>query len=248
MKTYTLSKSTYIRGLQCLKSLYLNKHRSYLRDKLSEEQLAKFTRGHTVGKLAQQLFPGGIEMARPGVATADKTQQFISEGIPVIYEACFLYNDVLIAIDILVRSEYGWNAYEVKSSGALSETYYNDAYIKDYVIRGSGLNLNSFFLVYRDSSIEIEVNSEVSQLFKFEQLPPKQAGFWNEIESELSLMKETLNRTHSPDIAPGKQCMNPYPCDFRGICWKGKSEEEIDALLAAKESLGSASSDPNEIQ
>src|SRR5665647_3976043 len=63
-------KRQYIRGLQCYKSLYLNKFRPYLRDKISEEQLAKFARGHAVGKVAQQLFPGGIVMSRPGISSA----------------------------------------------------------------------------------------------------------------------------------------------------------------------------------
>jgi len=52
MEKHVLSKSTFIRGNQCLKSLYLNKKRPFLRDKLSPEQLEKFRRGHNVGFLA----------------------------------------------------------------------------------------------------------------------------------------------------------------------------------------------------
>ena len=62
MEKHLLSKSTFIRGNQCLKSLYLNKKRPFLRDRLSPEQLAKFKRGHRVGELAQQLFPGGTDL------------------------------------------------------------------------------------------------------------------------------------------------------------------------------------------
>ena len=83
MPAFSLSKSTYIRGLQCLKSLYLNKHRSFLRDRLSEEQLAKFARGHAIGKVARQLFPGGVEIPAPSEASARKTQKLIAEGYVV---------------------------------------------------------------------------------------------------------------------------------------------------------------------
>ena len=134
MSEYILSKSTYIRGLQCHKSLYLNKFRPYLRDKISEEQLAKFARGHAVGKVAQQLFPGGITMSRPGKPSAEKTGQLISEGFPVIYEACFISDNVIVALDILVRDGNGYNAYEVKSSLALSNVYYNDAFLQYHII------------------------------------------------------------------------------------------------------------------
>ncbi|HSV76477.1 MAG TPA: hypothetical protein VLH37_05540 [Bacteroidales bacterium] len=58
-----LSKSTFVRGLQCEKSLYLHKQRPFLRDALSPEQLAKFSRGTDVGLYARSLFPGGVNAA-----------------------------------------------------------------------------------------------------------------------------------------------------------------------------------------
>jgi len=53
-----LSKSRYIRGTNCSKSLWLYKHK---RDeqKISEATMAVFARGTSVGELAQQYFPGG---------------------------------------------------------------------------------------------------------------------------------------------------------------------------------------------
>ena len=57
-----LSKSTFIRSLQCLKSLYLYKRAYHLQDTISAEQQAIFDRGHSVGRLAQNLFPGGVDV------------------------------------------------------------------------------------------------------------------------------------------------------------------------------------------
>ncbi len=62
MEKHILSKSTFIRGVQCLKSLYLNKKRPFLRDKLFAEQKAKYKRGWDIGLIAQELFPGGINL------------------------------------------------------------------------------------------------------------------------------------------------------------------------------------------
>jgi len=56
-----LSKSLYIRGLQCHKSLYLHKYQPELKDGMSGEQEALFNTGHEVGDYAKQLFPGGVE-------------------------------------------------------------------------------------------------------------------------------------------------------------------------------------------
>ena len=49
------------------------------------------------------------------VESVGKTLNLISKGESIIYEATFQYNNVLAALDILVKDEEGWKAYEVKS-------------------------------------------------------------------------------------------------------------------------------------
>lgn len=231
MAEHSLSKSTYIRGLQCNKSLYLHKFRPYLRDKLSEEQLAKFARGHVVGKVAQQLFPGGTTLARPSKTTAEKTQKLIEEGVKVIYEACFMYQDVIVAIDILVKKDSMWEAYEVKSSYSLSETYYNDAALQYNIICGSGLQLNSFSLVYRNPEMEIPVDEFKADGFLFTDVTDFCVKKSEDVIDKINYFKDILLLTNSPDIQPGEHCMKPYPCDFRGVCWKKLTDEQRNELL-----------------
>jgi hypothetical protein len=228
---YTLSKSTYIRGLQCYKSLYLNKFRPYLRDKISEEQLAKFARGHAVGKIAQQLFPGGIALARPGKPSALKTAELINEGFPVIYEACFISDNVIVALDILVKQDNGYNAYEVKSSSALSEVYYKDAYLQYHIIKNSGLRPGKFFLVHRNAEVELSEGMDLNQAFVFTDVSTECENQEAFISQNIDTMLEVLKRDKSPDIFPGEHCMNPYPCDFRGVCWKKITKAEQEKLL-----------------
>jgi hypothetical protein len=211
--------------------LYLNKFRPYLRDKISEEQLAKFARGHAVGKVAQQLFPGGIAMTRPGKPAAEKTALLISEGFPVIYEACFISDDVIVALDILVKQGNGYNAYEVKSSLALSNVYYNDAYLQYHVLNASGLKPEKFFLIHRNAEIELEESGDLHEMFVFTDVTAECETNEFFVQEGISEMLEVLTRSKSPDILPGKHCMNPYPCDFRGVCWKKISKAEQDDLL-----------------
>jgi len=202
-----------------------------LRDKISEEQLAKFARGHSVGKVAQQLFPGGIAMSRPGKPSAEKTAQLISEGFPVIYEACFISDDVIVALDILVKQGDGYNAYEVKSSLALSNTYYNDAYLQYHVLNNSGLKPEKFFLIHRNANIELSETADLNEAFVFTDVTAECEANESVVHNGISCMLEVLKRDKSPDIQPGKHCMNPYPCDFRGVCWKKITREEQDVLL-----------------
>jgi len=231
MEKHILSKSTFIRGSQCLKSLYLNKRRPFLRDSLSQEQIAIFQRGTKVGVIAQQLFPGGVDV-RPKSpklykkSVADTLEQ-IANGTPVIYEATFQHNGVLIMLDILVRRNNKWFAYEVKSSLSVSETYLLDASVQYYVITNSGIQLEDFFIVHmnRDYVKNGEIN--YNELFIKESVKNTATKNLNLVENQIEEQKEILNYQHSPKIEIGPHCSNPYPCDFHGHCWKGVSENSI---------------------
>ena len=103
----SLSKSQYIRGLQCPKSLWLYKSRPDLRDAVDQGRQAVFDSGTDVGKLAQELFPGGVEIAFDDGSLEEqiaRTREMMSAGVSVLYEATFRHNGILIKADILRRA------------------------------------------------------------------------------------------------------------------------------------------------
>ncbi len=58
MRSYGLSKSRIMSGLQCAKRLYLEVHHPELAEKSAGKE-ALFEVGHQVGELARTLYPGG---------------------------------------------------------------------------------------------------------------------------------------------------------------------------------------------
>ena len=151
MAKHILSKSTFIKGSQCHKQLYLQKKQAYLRDKMPPERLARFKRGHQVGEWIYKLFPGGENLAPKShfqyAKAVEATKKAIESGVTTLYEAAFQYDDVLILLDVLHKKNGKWFAYEVKSSKAISDVFVKDASIQNYVIEGSGLVLEDFLLV-----------------------------------------------------------------------------------------------------
>lgn len=224
MKKHILSKSTFIRGLQCHKSLYLYKKRYYLRDRLSPEQQARFKRGTEVGVYARKLFPGGIDLSPPTpfqyAAAVEKTRELTAIKTPVIYEASFRYNEVLVALDILEYREGRWIGYEVKSSLKVSETYLMDAALQYYVISGSGIELSNLFIIYmnRDYVLEGDLNPEAlfTRISVLEESKKRKHLIGQEVMKQLAVTR----LTKSPPIDIGRHCNYPYPCDFIGHCWK----------------------------
>ncbi|HAJ99167.1 MAG TPA: hypothetical protein DCM62_04005 [Bacteroidales bacterium] len=230
-----LSKSTFIRGLQCEKSLYLHKNRPFLRDPLPEWQQAKFTRGTKVGVIARNLYPDGRD-ATPKTHfqmadSAQKTMEWIEMGTQTIYEAAFVAENVVVALDILVQKPEGWIAIEVKSSLSISGTYLWDATLQYYVITSSGIALHDFFIATINPNYIRQGALEPQKLFV-------QTSVLAEIQERLPLiankiqqLKEVTRLNTSPDISIGKHCYKPYPCDFIGHCWKNIKPPSVFDLL-----------------
>lgn len=234
MKKTTLSKSSFIRGLQCHKSLYLYKHRYFLRDRLSPEQQAKFRRGTDVGVLARQLFPGGVDLSPPTpfqyARSVEQTLEHIAQETPVIYEAAFRFNSVLVALDILEYRDGKWYGYEVKSSLAISETYLNDVALQYHVIQGSGTELTDISIIYMNKDFVLQGDLDLSQLFLTKSVLDEAQSRQPMIAEEIAAQLKVVELTKSPAIDIGPHCNKPYPCDFQGHCWKHIPKNSIFEL------------------
>ena len=226
-----LSKSSFIRGLQCEKSLYLYKHHYQLKDPTPSSLKAVFDQGTNIGLLAQELFPYGADASPENhfkmVESVGKTQDFISKGESIIYEATFLYNNVLAALDILVKDEEGWKAYEVKSSTKVSETYIRDAAIQFYTITNSGINLKDISIVHINNQYVKDGELDIHQLFTIESVYDQVLEFLPRIPNEVRRLKNVIESPEVPNIDIGNHCSEPYDCDFKGTCWKHVPEYSV---------------------
>jgi hypothetical protein len=220
----TLSKSTFLRGSQCKKSLYIHWHHPELKDKLSVMQQAIFSQGTDVGKIAQKLFPGGVDagihVPANYVKSIEMTSRLIRDGVPVIYEAGFSFNNLHCFVDILVKDDDGWKAYEVKSSTQLKPVNLLDAAFQYYVITSCGLELVDISLVTLNTLYERIGELDISQLFKIESVKEQIINCQDKVKQDIEEFFFTLNLPLVPVIDIGPHCTDPYDCDFRGHCWQ----------------------------
>ncbi len=231
MEKHILSKSTFIRAKQCLKSLYLYKNHIYLRDKISKEQQARFSRGINVGLLAQQLFPDGVDASPQNVSlyheSVVKTKHLIEKGTKVIYEAAFQHKGILAALDILVNENGSWNAYEIKSSAKITPTYISDAALQYFVISNSGIDIKNIYIANINTAYVRKGNINVHELFKINDVTKEVLRQQEEVKQIIVEAFKTLEKRSIPDISPGPHCYDPYTCDFKGYCWKALQDAEI---------------------
>ena len=231
MASHLLSKSSFIKGLQCEKHLYLYKYHYGEMDEFSEMQKAIFQRGTDVGVLAQKLFPGGIEGTEGSPPAYKKgikrTDDLIQQGGEIIYEAAFQFNEVLSIADIIVKEKNKWNIYEVKSSTSISETYLNDAALQYYVISNSGIEINDFSIIYINNQYIRNGELDINELFTIESVINYILPLQNFVEENVERLKEVISKREVPGIDIGEHCHNPYTCSFFNYCRKHIPEDSI---------------------
>ncbi|MSP69052.1 MAG: DUF2779 domain-containing protein [Bacteroidetes bacterium] len=224
MSNYLLSKTSYIKGLQCQKALFFYRHHPQLRDPIPPARQATFNRGHEVGNLARHLFPGGKDATEKidgkTAKPVERTQELIAAGINVIYEAAFIFDEVLVLVDILVRDGEKWKAFEVKSSLRLSKSYYQDAALQYYVLSNAGLTISDFSLVHLNSDYVLSGALDLNKLFLFVSILKFAKEKLPSIIENITSHKIVLKGKDIPEVAIGEQCFSPYECDYRGQCWK----------------------------
>lgn len=95
-----LSKSQYIRGLQCVKSLWLLKYKSQLQQTPPQTQMARFEAGDEVGELALQLFDCADKISFENSTFDEKitqTKAFIDNALKQMQTNCTGLNSNLNA-------------------------------------------------------------------------------------------------------------------------------------------------------
>ena len=218
-----LSKSKYIRGLQCDRALWLDVHNPRLA-KYTREQMQRFDRGREFEYAFKATFPDGIdisaELKRNVDAYPERTAQLLDKEEEIdLFEAGFYYDDVLVLADVVhKRADGTLDVYEVKSGNVLSETYRRDAALQHYVISHCR-EVNSFCIVYSGVNGAKGFDGQDGQ-FVIIDLTEELAACHDEIASHIATMKDII--LHGEPATPmGQHCLEPYACPYQHYCAQG---------------------------
>jgi hypothetical protein len=220
---HKISKSRFVSGAQCEKKLYFDLFRKELKPPVSAQQQALFNTGHEIGHLAQQVFPGGIDLSPETYYdfsdAIDQTREAITKGQQTIYEAAFYHDEVLAALDILHHTNGERWAIEVKSSTAVKEYHLQDAALQYWVMAQSGFTPDKFFLMHINNEYVKQGPIDPKALFTLSDITAevKEKQAW--VAEQLPILK-SLQANTEPDIPIGKHCDAPFECDYKHHCWK----------------------------
>ena len=214
MSNYLFSKTAYIKGVQCSKQLYLYKYHYKLQDPLSPETLAKFKGGHDFEDAYRASnFPFAVDIEKIAKSRNDYaslTQKALQKQVADIFEATFVYQEVLVMNDVLTRSSGKWEIQEIKNSLELKPTHIQDIALQYFVTKGALRQELDAKLILNDGADGykiLDVTAEVKEL------QPN-------IEANVKSFKNILNQNEIPKVSIGEHCEDPYKCSFFGYCHK----------------------------
>jgi len=228
-----LSKSRYMAGRQCPKRLWFEVN---ARERVPEPDAATeaiFEQGHEVGRLAQGLFPGGVEIDRERLGwegALAATAEALARRVPV-YEAAFAFEGAACRVDILAPAEGGaWDLVEVKSTTSAREEHVEDVAFQTWVLRGAGVPVRRSLLCHLDSSYVRRGPLELGRLFALEDLTNQVAPALAVLPPAVRRLREIMALPASPEIAIGPHCSDPYECPLISACWSDVPDDGVFTL------------------
>ena len=221
-----ISKSQYLKGLQCPKALWLYRHRPDLKPEVSPALQHLFDSGHEVGLLAQKYFEGGVEIVEAYykiAATIRTTEEVVAQNSPAIFEAAACSPDGAYSrIDILRRCrESGvWDLVEVKSTTSVKGYHIEDMALQRYVFTGAGYNIRKSILMRIDNQYVKSGPLDVQKLFHLEDCTADVEAQLAVVRVSLEPLKAVLASPDEPAVPIGEQCKAPFACDYIPYCWQ----------------------------
>ena len=211
---YLLSKTTFVKGKQCVKTIYLNKFKPQFKDKPSEDTLKRFKKGRDFETDFKATFDDAIDLKDKFFRQMDRYEQetqaiLAAYESKTIFEAAIIFDQVLILVDVLQKNLDGtFTVFEVKVSKALNEAIRWDLALQYYVASSKLKNIAAFNVVLKDENGGFKVIDMTAEL----------ALKTEEIKASINDFQQIILSEAEPIIAMGLQCDAPYTCDFKTYC------------------------------
>ena len=231
-----LSKSSFITGQQCEKLLWLSSQNIKPSKEIDDSAKDRLKVGDEVGNLAKQIFSGGVEIGYEKditKMTAKTNDAILAEK--TIYEATFQIDDILIRVDLMTKTDNGWNMYEVKSSSTLKPYHKDDASFQWYALsRIPDLIMNKAFVITVDGSFVKNDHIDLKKYFHQTDLTNYVNEMLDEMPIRIEAIRKTLKLEAEPNIKIGAQCSKPHACQYKNDCWGADIDDSILSLYRLK--------------
>ena len=233
-----LSKTNYLRGLQCPKLLWTHYKSKKTIPEVSPGTQAIFDQGHKVGDLAKELFPDGIDVEwdQNFLSVLKQSRELLNKRKP-LFEAGFMSNRTYARVDVLVPAPRNkWDIIEVKSGTSVGDINYHDVAFQRYCYEGAGVSINKCYLMHINNQYVRHGEIDLAEIFTQEDITAEVDELLPDVPGKVEEMLKVIARRSCPDVDIGKHCDDPYECVLKDVCWKRawKHDDNVFTLPNAR--------------
>ncbi|MBI2448431.1 DUF2779 domain-containing protein [Candidatus Microgenomates bacterium] len=228
-----LTKSDFLKFIQCPKYLWLAKFRKDLAGEIDAGTQKMFDDGAEVEKYAYELFTDGVMAGGNNDFKTDisKTKELLAGGAKTIFQPTFsnFNTNLYCRCDIIKLSEdnESWDIYEVKSSTQPKDIHFYDLAFQKICLEKEGLKVGKAYLILVNNQYVRNGDIEPEKLLKIEDVNNEVEEKSEEVKEEIVEALKILELKEEPSVTILKQCKNPYECSYISHCWEGIPEESI---------------------
>jgi len=238
-----ISKTDFVRGLQCEKMLWLDAHAPELKI-IPPEVQARLDAGNEFGDKAMGIFGAYTEtttLREDGrlyySRMIEKTAELLAHGEPVICEAAFTWYGNFCAADILRRVGDGYAVYEVKNTWQVRDEFITDLGFQRFIIRKCGVNTVGCYLILRGDTppepLPSDTCGKTAELLTHDGIRyrivdvTKETRAAERIASDRIFELGKLKRKDAcmPCVEMGEHCQKPYACWYYQHCFSARNGE-----------------------
>ncbi len=233
-----LTKSGFLKYLQCPKALWLYKKRRDLLPEVDENKQVVFDTGYEVENYAYNLFPGGVSAFEEGDnfwEPIEKTKRLVNEKKKIIYQPSFLAKNLFCRSDIVEYDEDNdrWDIIEVKSSTQPHDIHYKDLSFQKICLESSGVKVGRVFLIHINNQYVKNGDIEPEKLLVKRDITAEVERITEDTKLEIKDALNVVSLSEEPDVKILRQCHRPYDCDFIDYCFKDTPQDSIYSIAGA---------------
>jgi hypothetical protein len=233
-ETRLLTKTEFIRGLDCVRRAWLDLHRPDLKAPLSMASRDRMETGKLLGELARARYENGHMVHKPGLEStlaASETLSAINQGHQCLFEATFIASGRLARLDILHQNGSGeWTVDEVKSSSVkepqkIDEDKLLDLAFQFHTTKEAGHPVKTARMVLVDTSVVWDGNEfDPHTLLGVVDLTEACEERQKLITDHSRLLSEVLDSTIEPEVDLNTHCKG---CDYFDHCHASSPKHDL---------------------
>ena len=236
-----ISKTDFVRGLQCEKMLWLDAHAPELK-MIPPEVQARLDAGNAFGDETMGIFGEYVETTAykadgrlDYAKMLQTTQELLQENCPIVCEAAFSWYGNYCAVDILKKDGDGYALYEVKNAPTARKEFITDLGFQRLIVKKSGVFVTSSYLILpcdnaetQEESVDKKYVEYGGRTYAIVDVTKAAKAVERVADTKVfALGKIKKKDAPMPCIAVGEHCNAPYRCWYYSHCHgEEKTEKE----------------------